>query len=235
MAKEDSNVVIDRAQSHWSDLWKKEDYWAIWLGFAILIAAIAIFINGAPASYKETIDKSNAIMKVESEKAPFKTIAYIQAQDAKKSIQGTNMPIAKTIKNFIATPGKWTNNPLPALFVSQEEADAKNAANKEKAEAAKAKAVIAAQAEAESMKIQGEGIANQRIAIAEGLAQSLATIQDSGLSSEEANMLLMFTQRIGMMEKFAEGGSSTLVIPEDMGSTDILTQMMAAEKANNQK
>ena len=70
MAKEDSNVVIDRAQSHWSDLWKKEDYWAIWLGFAILIAAIAIFINGAPASYKETIDKSNAIMKVESRKGP---------------------------------------------------------------------------------------------------------------------------------------------------------------------
>lgn len=149
MAKEDSNVVIDRAQSHWSDLWKKEDYWAIWLGFAILIAAIAIFINGAPASYKETIEKSNAIMKVESEKAPFKTIAYIQAQDAKKSVQGTNLPIAKTISSFIATPGKWTSNPLPAMFVSQEEADAKNAANKEKADAAKAKAeaaFVAAQA-----------------------------------------------------------------------------------------
>ena len=83
MANENSNVVVDRAQSHWSDLWKKEDYWAIWLGFALLIAAICIFINGAPASYKETIDKSNAIMKVEAEKAPFKTIAYIQAQDAK--------------------------------------------------------------------------------------------------------------------------------------------------------
>ena len=63
MANENSNVVVDRAQSHWSDLWKKEDYWAIWLGFALLIAAICIFINGAPASYKETIDKSNAIMK----------------------------------------------------------------------------------------------------------------------------------------------------------------------------
>ena len=50
MANENSNVVVDRAQSHWSDLWKKEDYWAIWLGFALLIAAICIFINGAPAS-----------------------------------------------------------------------------------------------------------------------------------------------------------------------------------------
>lgn len=79
MANENSNVVVDRAQSHWSDLWKKEDYWAIWLGFALLIAAICIFINGAPASYKETIDKSNAIMKVEAEKAPFKTIAYIRS------------------------------------------------------------------------------------------------------------------------------------------------------------
>ena len=53
MANENSNVVVDRAQSHWSDLWKKEDYWAIWLGFALLIAAICIFINGAPASYKD--------------------------------------------------------------------------------------------------------------------------------------------------------------------------------------
>ena len=110
MANENSNVVVDRAQSHWSDLWKKEDYWAIWLGFALLIAAICIFINGAPASYKETIDKSNAIMKVEAEKAPFKTIAYIQAQDAKKGVVGTNLPIAKEIKAFIASPGKWTLN-----------------------------------------------------------------------------------------------------------------------------
>ena len=138
MANENSNVVVDRAQSHWSDLWKKEDYWAIWLGFALLIAAICIFINGAPASYKETIDKSNAIMKVEAEKAPFKTIAYIQAQDAKKGVVGTNLPIAKEIKAFIASPGKWTDNPVKSMFTSQAEADAKNAANKEKAEAAKA-------------------------------------------------------------------------------------------------
>ena len=140
MANENNNVVVDQAQSHWSDLWKKEDYWAIWLGFALLIAAICIFINGAPASYKETIDKSNAIMQAEAEKAPFKTIAYIQAQDAKKGIVGTNLPIAKEIKAFIASPGKWTDNPMKAMFTSQAEADAKNAANKEKAEAAKAKA-----------------------------------------------------------------------------------------------
>lgn len=134
-----SNVVVDHGQSSWSDLWKKEDYWAIWLGFILLIAGILIFINGAPASYKETIDKSNEIMKVEAAKAPFKTIAYIEAQDAKKKIAGTNLPISKAIKDFIATPSKWTDNPLPAFFVSTEEANAKNAAAKEKADAAKVK------------------------------------------------------------------------------------------------
>lgn len=139
MATQNSNVVIDRAQSHWSDLWKKEDYWAIWLGFILLFAAVCIFINGAPASYKDTIDKSNAIMKVESEKAPFKTIAYIQAQNAKKAVVGKNLPIAKKIQQFIATPASWSVDPISSLFRSQSEADEKNAANQEKAAAAKAK------------------------------------------------------------------------------------------------
>lgn len=158
---EQNDIVIDRAESKLSDLWKKEDYWAIWLGFALLIAAIMIFINGAPASYKETIDTSNAIMKAEAEKAPFKTIAYIQAQDAKKKIAGTNLPAAKAIKDLIATPAKWTNDPIGAFYISKEEADAKNAAAKPKIEAAKAKldASFAAAQEAEKLaagrRVQG--------------------------------------------------------------------------------
>jgi hypothetical protein len=35
------DVVIDQARSQLSDLWKKEDYWAIWLGFIILAAVLA--------------------------------------------------------------------------------------------------------------------------------------------------------------------------------------------------
>ncbi|MEG2005598.1 MAG: putative sulfate exporter family transporter, partial [Bilophila sp.] len=138
-ANQDSNVVVDHAESTWSDLWKREDYWAIWLGFILLIAAIFIFIDGAPATFKETIDKSNAIMKVEAEKAPFKTIAYIKAQDAKKAIAGTSLPAAKAIKSFIATPSTWVDNPVAAFFLSKEDADAKNAAKADKMAMAKLK------------------------------------------------------------------------------------------------
>ncbi len=157
-------------------------------------------------------------------------IASAIGEDVREKMIGYGYQIVTTLITSIKLPKDVQTSMNRIITTANDRISATN-----EAEAAKAKAVIAAQAEAESMKSQGEGIANQRIAIAEGLAQSLATIQDSGLSSEEANMLLMFTQRIGMMEKFAEGGSSTLVIPEDMGSTDILTQMMAAEKANNQK
>ena len=54
---EQSGVVTDNGQASWSDLWKKEDYWAIWLGFAILIAAIFIFINGPKENFQQRIDQ----------------------------------------------------------------------------------------------------------------------------------------------------------------------------------
>ncbi len=136
---EQSGVVTDNGQASWSDLWKKEDYWAIWLGFAILIAAIFIFINGPKENFQQRIDQANAIMKAEAAKAPFKTIAYLEAQSDKKATVGTNLPAAKAIKNFIATPARWSSDPLGALYLSPAEADAKNAASKGKADEAKAR------------------------------------------------------------------------------------------------
>ena len=86
------------------------------------------------------------------------------------------------------------------------------------AEAARAKTVIAAQAKAEAMAAEGKGIADQRIAIARGIKESIDTIKGSELSSEEANRLFEFTQWVSMMESFAEKGSSSVVLPGDFNS-----------------
>lgn len=156
--QQNSNVVIDNTKASWSDLWKTEDYWAIWLGFIILIIGIFVFINGPKADFKARIDQANAIMKEEAAKAPFKTIAYIEAQNAKKAVIGTNLPAAKAIKNFIATPSKWASNPIAAFYTSKEDADAKNAAKQEAATAAKVKAeeALAAAKLAEDAAAQAE-------------------------------------------------------------------------------
>ncbi len=98
------------------------------------------------------------------------------------------------------------------------------------ANAARQKTVIAAQAEAEAMRARGEGIANQRTAIAEGIKQSLDTIRDSGVSSQEANSLFMFSQWTEMMTDVSHNGASTIVLPSDFDQTTF-AQMLTAERA----
>ncbi len=41
-------VVLERTKTSLSDLWKKEDWMAIWMGFLILIVGILIFLPEAP-------------------------------------------------------------------------------------------------------------------------------------------------------------------------------------------
>ncbi len=103
------------------------------------------------------------------------------------------------------------------------------------AEADRIKKVTEAKAEAESMEKAGEGIANQRKAIAQGIKDSLETIKDSGVSSREANELFMFTQWTDMMSRFAESGKgSTVVLSSDFqATTSIFEQMLVAGNAND--
>ena len=87
---------------------------------------------------------------------------------------------------------------------------AKNDANAEKA-----RTVIAAQARAEAMAAEGQGIADQRVAIARGIKESIDTIKGSERTEADANRLFEFTQWIDMMRGFAEKGASTVVLPND--------------------
>lgn len=48
MAKADANVVIDHGESRWSDLWSKEDYLAIWLGFLVIGVCLVAYLGFAP-------------------------------------------------------------------------------------------------------------------------------------------------------------------------------------------
>lgn len=104
------------------------------------------------------------------------------------------------------------------------------------AEAERIKTVVAAKADAEAMEQTGIGIANQRKAIAEGIAQSLETIKASGVTAEEANSLFLYTQWTEMMSDFAKDGkSSTVVLPSSFDkSTDIVNGMLTAGESLKQ-
>ena len=122
---QDSNVVIDHGKSQWSDLWKKEDYLAIWLGFIIIAVSILAYTSFGPKEeFAAKIQAANEIQAAEAAKAPFKTIAWYKAQDDKGKLKGTSTPFGKFATHWTKTPGAWTSNPLDALIRSEEQAKA---------------------------------------------------------------------------------------------------------------
>jgi len=134
-----SEVITDKAETKLSDLWKKEDYWAIWLGFLLLAIGMIIFLPRPPENMRENIAKAEQIMKAESAAAPFKTIEWYKANDAKDKIKATDQPYAKKIKNLLNKPHGWKSNPADSFIMSQSQADAKNEKGAAKYEEAKAK------------------------------------------------------------------------------------------------
>ena len=99
------------------------------------------------------------------------------------------------------------------------------------AEAERIKIVTEAKASAEAMEEAGRGIAAQRKAIADGIADSLEVIKQSGVSTDEANELFLFTQWTDMMTEFAKkGNASTVVLPADFRETASMFEQMTVVK-----
>ncbi len=85
------------------------------------------------------------------------------------------------------------------------------------AEADKIKRVTQAQAESEAMRLHGEGVAAQRKAIANGIAEQYALLQEVGIH-KTAEQLLMMTQYFDTMQNVAqEGRSNVLFMPSNPG------------------
>lgn len=105
------------------------------------------------------------------------------------------------------------------------------------AEAARIKLVAAAAAEAESKKLQGEGTAAQRKAIALGIAQSVQILQRSGVSEREANAILLATQYFDMQQSLGQSAQSTTIFTplNANGGGQVLNDIMAALAAFERK
>ncbi len=140
------DVVSDVGKWEWSELVKKEDWWAIWLGFLLLIIGLVIYIPRGPVGMEEKISTANQILKREADKAPFKTIAWHEASDAKKKLKATSSNAGKIVKKYSAQPHGWSINPLDAFFMSDSKAASKVQKASKKYEDAKVKESTALEA-----------------------------------------------------------------------------------------
>ena len=93
-----------------------------------------------------------------------------------------------------------------------------------------------AKAEAESKRLQGKGIADQRREIAKGLEESVAILNKAGINSQEASSLIIVTQHYDTLQSIGNNsGSNLILLPNNPSSasnmlTDTITGMVAANK-----
>jgi len=94
-------------------------------------------------------------------------------------------------------------------------------------DAQKTLAVKKAEGERETMRLQGEGVAAERKAIAEGLHESLEIIAQHGLDMREAMALVALTQYTDMIRTLGEGAkTNTILMPHSpSGVSDVMTQI----------
>ena len=94
-------------------------------------------------------------------------------------------------------------------------------------DAQKTLAVKKAEGEKETMRLQGEGVAAERQAIAEGLRESLEIIAQQGLDPREAMALVALTQYTDMIRALGEGANTnTILLPHSpSGVGDLMAQI----------
>ena len=113
-------------------------------------------------------------------------------------------------------------------------AQRKRVAAQELANADKVKIVTAAEAEAEKDRLHGVGIAQQRKAIVDGLAESIQELKNAnvGMTEEQIMSILLTNQYLDTLNTFAAKGNKTLFLqkhPEVI--EDIRTQILSSLKA----
>ena len=117
-----------------------------------------------------------------------------------------------------------------------------NAADREKTaaqyegDAARILIVEKAKAEAESKRLQGKGIADQRREIARGLEESVEVLNKVGINSQEASALIVVTQHYDTLQSIGQETNSNLILlpnSPQAGST-MLNDMVASFTASNQ-
>jgi regulator of protease activity HflC (stomatin/prohibitin superfamily) len=163
------------------------------------------------------------------------SIALAVKQELDADMAGFGYEIVNVLVTDIVPDAK-VKSAMNDINAAQREQVAANA----RGEAEKILVVKKAEAEAESKALQGQGIANQRKAIIEGLQVSIEQFQKvvEGASAKEVMQLVMVTQYFDTLKSIGENDkTSTLFLSHSPGavkevSDQILQSMLIAERSN---
>lgn len=137
------------------------------------------------------------------------TVALAVKESLEESMDDFGFMIIKTLITDI-DPDEKVKQSMNEINAAERLRDAAMA----KAEADKISIVMQAEAHAESKRLQGLGMANQRKEIASGLKSSIEDLKQSGINNEEVLTILLITQHYDALEAMSKNAqSNTIMVP----------------------
>ncbi|AUN96935.1 SPFH domain-containing protein [Bacteriovorax stolpii] len=137
------------------------------------------------------------------------TVALAVKESLEESMDDFGFMIIKTLITDI-DPDEKVKQSMNEINAAERLRDAAMA----KAEAEKIGIVMQAEAHAESKRLQGLGMANQRKEIASGLKASIEDLKQSGINNEEVLTILLITQHYDALEAMSKNShSNTIMVP----------------------
>lgn len=137
------------------------------------------------------------------------TVALAVKESLEESMDDFGFMIIKTLITDI-DPDEKVKQSMNEINAAERLRDAAMA----KAEAEKISIVMQAEAHAESKRLQGLGMANQRKEIASGLKASIEDLKQSGINNEEVLTILLITQHYDALEAMSKNAhSNTIMVP----------------------
>jgi len=158
-------------------------------------------------------------------------IALAVKAELNDAMSGYGFDIIKTLVTDI-DPDAQVKQAMNRINASERE---KIAAQFE-GDAARILIVEKAKAEAESKRLQGQGIADQRREIARGLEESVEVLNKVGINSQEASALIVVTQHYDTLQSIGgETNSNLILLPNSpQAGSNMLNDMVASFTASNQ-
>ena len=160
-------------------------------------------------------------------------IAFAVKRDLQEAMLDYGYDIVKTLVTDI-DPDSSVKEAMNRINAAERE---KMAAQHE-GDAQRILIVERAKAEAESKRLQGKGIADQRREIAKGLEESVDTLNKAGINPQEASALIVITQHYDTLQSIGSDSSSNLILlPNNPTAAsnmlnDMTASLLAANKIN---
>jgi regulator of protease activity HflC (stomatin/prohibitin superfamily) len=160
--------------------------------------------------------------------------AFARKDDVASDVQitvGTEMArfgfsVIKTLITAI-DPSPQVKNAMDSINAAQREKEA----TRERAQAKQIEIETQAQADAEKTRLQGEGQANYRREIANGIVDQIKSLQAVGMDIADVNNVVLFNQYLDVMRALSDSpNAKTVVLPASTpgGYSDLFNQVSSA-------